>query len=333
MRNVSVNNGERRMSRHVVASIIASTIVSGAVIAAEKDPGPDRGVRFNSPGVLDLADRSQKIAGGKAVVVAELPAGDAAEIFSASEQGEAQPGLRFSDDEFGCAKPSRKCSLEQERKRLASAGLSRPSMASEALGLLPVGAVKRDGKRLTITPASGAPVTFIDWTVAATKSADGDDETHWYLGRMPTSGYERVEVQFGHDAPGDFLINPQSGKVAFVHNGSDIAAPSPDGKLLVTFNTLNPPPSIRVAALDATGPRLVLQCEAGQGSTHVTPVFKGWHDANSFDLVLEIGEQSKSMVRLAMRLTRSGGNWLVAAGDLTRVTQIGFVCHDAADKP
>jgi hypothetical protein len=39
------------------------------------------------------------------------------------------------------------------------------------------------------------------------------------------------------------------------------------------------------------------------------------------------------MVRLAMRLTKSGGNWLVAAGDLTRVTQIGFVCHDAADKP
>jgi len=294
--------------------LIVSVVLVTATMGTANSAGDDKGVRFNTPGVLDLAERSQKIAGGTAVVIAELAGEDAAEIFSAAEVGEAQPGLRFSDDEFGCNKPSRKCSLEHERKLLEAAGAT----------------AKRDGKRLTVTPASGVPVVFIDWTVAVTKSADGDDETHWYLGRMPGSGYERVEVQFGHDAPGDFLINPQSGKVAFVHNGADIAALSPDGKLLVTFNTLNPPPSIRVAALDATGPRLALQCEAGQGSTHVTPVFKGWHDANSFDLVFEIGEQSKSMVRLAMRLKQGSGGWQLAAGDGARVAQIGFSCHAAA---
>jgi hypothetical protein len=307
-------------------------LVSNAAIAAA-GPSAEQGVRFNSAGVLDLADRSQKIVAGRPVAVVDLPSEVAAEIFSAAEQGEAQPGLRFSDDEFGCAKPSRKCSLEQETKRLDAAG----------------GAAKRDGKRLTITPANGAPVTFVDWKVAATKSADGDDETHWYLGRMPgpsrlpmTSGalgllpggsYHRVEVQFGHDAPGDFLINPQSGKVAFVHNGADIAAPSPDGKLLVTFNTLNPPPSIRVASLDPAGPRLTLQCDTPEASTRLTPIFKGWHDAQSFDLVFEIGEQSKSMVRLAMRLASSHGGWQIAAGDGARVAQIGFLCHDAADDP
>ena len=70
--------------------------------------------------------------------------------------------------------------------------------------------------------------------------ADGDEETHWYLGTLPGSRYQRVEVQFGHDAPGNFLVNPQSGKVAFVHNGADLVAPSPDGMLLVTWNALNP---------------------------------------------------------------------------------------------
>jgi len=306
---------------------MASAALVTATMSVANSSSDDKGVRFNSAGVLDLADRSQKISAGRPVAVVDLPADDAAGIFAAAEQGDAQPGLRFSDDEFGCAKPSRKCSLEHERTSLQAAR----------------GTAKREGKRLTILPADGGPVVFIDWKVAATKSADGDDETHWYLGRMldlslsstaglpPGGNYHRVEVQFGHDAPGNFLINPQNGKLAFVHNGADIAVPSPDAKLLVTFNTLNPPPSIRVAALDAAGPRLALQCETVESGTPVTPVFKGWHDARSFDLVFEIGGQSKSMVRLAMRLTRSGAAWEVAAGDRARVTQIGFACRAAAD--
>jgi len=290
-------------------------LTSNAAAATAANEG--QGVRFNSPGVLDLADRSQKIAGGRAVAVGELPGEAAAEMFSAAGQDEAQPGLRFSDDEFGCAKPSRKCSLEQERKLLEAAGAT----------------AKRDGKRLTITPASGAPITFIDWKVAATKSADGDDETHWYLGHMPGSGSERVEVQFGHDAPGDFMINPQSGKVAFVHNGADIAAPSPDGKLLVTFNTLNPPISLRVAALDAAGPRLVLQCEAPQSSERMTAVFKGWHGAAALDVVFEIGEQSKSMLRLATRLVRKTDGWQLQAGDTARLERLRLACRQEVAAP
>ena len=294
-----------------------SVALVAVTASAANGSGDDKGLRFNSAGVLDLADRSQKIAAGRPVAVVDLAGEDAAEIFSAAEQGDAQPGLRVSDDEFGCRKPSRKCSLEQERKKLQAAGAT----------------AKRDGKRLTIAPTDAPSVTFIDWKQAATKSADGDDETHWYLGRMPGNGYERVEVQFGHDAPGDFLINPQSGKVAFVHNGADIAAPSPDGKLLVTFNTLNPPISLRVAALDAAGPRLALQCEAPESAERLTPVFKGWRGATAFDLVFEIGEQSKSMVRLATRLIRKVDGWHLEASDAARLERLRLVCWQEAAAP
>jgi hypothetical protein len=187
--------------------------------------------------------------------------------------------------------------------------------------------VKRDGKRLTVVSRDGRASTFVDWKQPTTKTADGDEETHWYLGRMPKNGYERVEVEFGHDAPGNFLINPQSGKVAFVHNAADLAAPSPEEKLLVTFNALNPPISIRVAALDAAGPRLVLQCEVPEGRERLTPVFKGWHDASAFDLVFEIGEQSKSMARLAMRISGDGSGWHAGASDVARLSRLGLACR------
>jgi hypothetical protein len=267
-------------------------------------------LRFDSPGVLDLAERSQHVAGGQAVAVSELAAGDAERIFAAPAIGEDPPVLRFSDDEFGCAKPSRQCSLEHERKLLDAA----------------TAAVTRDGKRLIVKPAGGAPATFIDWKQPTTKTADGDEETHWYLGRLAGSNYERIEVQFGHDAPGNFLVNPQSGKVAFVHNGADLVAPSPDGRLLVTWNSLNPPLSLRVAALDADGPRLVLQCAAPEGRERLTPVFKGWRDAHTIDFVVEIGAQGKSMARLAASLRENDGRWQLAASDGARLAATGLSC-------
>src|SRR5258706_2050971 len=179
-------------------AILASMVVSCAAPAAPKVDA-DHGLRFNSPGVLDLAKRSLQVEGGQPVPVSALADADAQDIFAASAVGEDPLPLSFSDDAFGCKTPSRKCSLEHERKVLDLAGA----------------AAKRDGKRLTITPASGAAAMFVDWVVAATRTADGDQETHWYLGRLAGSGYARVEVEFGHDAPGNFLINLQSGKIAF----------------------------------------------------------------------------------------------------------------------
>ena len=294
--------------------LLASACASAG--AADK-PGVDRGLRFNTPGVLDLAERSQRIQGGEPVPMAALADADAQAIFAAAAIGEEPLALAFSDDVFGCPKPSHKCSTEGERKLIQAAG----------------GAVKRDGKQLTVTPASGGAVSFVDWAAPATRTADGDQEAHWYLGRMPgSSGYARVEVGFGHDAPGNFLVNLQSGKVAFVHNGADLVAPSPDGMHLLTWNSLNPPFSLRVAALDAAGPRLVLQCQAPEGGQRLTPVFKGWHDAAAFDLVFEIGEQSKSMPRLAVRLRSDSGHWCLEAGQPERLQSLGLACRENTAK-
>jgi hypothetical protein len=281
--------------------------------ASAKD-GMQWGLRFDSPGVLDLAERTQQIAGATAAVTALAPA-EAGKILAAPTLSEEQPSLPFSDDVYGCKKPSKTCSAEHEGKLIGASN----------------GAIKRDGKRLTIVPVSAAPAIFFDWKVPTTKTADGDEETHWYLGRLDGNGYHRVEVQFGQDAPGSFLINPQSGKIAFVHNGSDVVVPSADAAHLLTFNSLNTPLSIRVAALDAAGPSLDLQCEVGKDNDRVTGQFKGWHDASSFDLVLQIPAVNSGPVRvIATRLTQHDGAWGIAASDSERLAGIGFACHSTA---
>jgi hypothetical protein len=275
-----------------------------------------RGLRFDSPGVLDLAERTQQVAGAVVPVTALVPA-EIEKILAAPTFSEEQPSLSFSDDVYGCTKPSRDCALAHERKLIG---------ASDA--------VKREDKRLTIAPASAAPAIFLDWEMPTTRIADGDEETHWYLGTLQGSAYHRVEVQFGHDAPGNFLINPASGKAAFVHNGSDVVVPAPDGMYLLTFNTLNPPLSVRVAALDATGPSLALQCEVGKGNDRVAGRFKGWHDARSFDLVLQIpAARSKLMQAIAARVTLHDGAWSIAASEPDGISAIGFTCRSAVAKP
>jgi hypothetical protein len=283
--------------------------------ASAKD-GMQRGLRFDSPGVLDLAERTQKAEGALAPMMALAPY-EAAKILAAPTLSEELPALRFSDDIYGCKKPSKTCSAEHEGKLIGASN----------------GAIKRDGKRLTIVPVSAAPAIFFDWKVPTTKTADGDEEAHWYLGRLDGNGYHRVEVQFGQDAPGSFLINPQSGKIAFVHNGSDVVVPSADAAHLLTFNSLNTPLSIRVAALDAAGPSLELQCEVGKDNDRVTGQFKGWHDASSFDLVLQIPAVHSGPVRvIAMRLSRHDATWGIAAGEPERLVALGFVCHGVAAK-
>jgi len=294
----------------VFPALVVLACASCAIAAAA--PGAERGLRFNSPGVLDLAKRSLQIDGGRPVPIAALVDEDAQHIFAAAAVGENSLPLAFSDDVFGCKQASPKCSREHERKLLDAAGPT----------------ARREGKQLSITPTSGEVVKFVDWTEPTTKTGDGDAETHWYLGRLGGSGYARVEVEFGHDAPGNFLINLQNGKSLFVHNAADLAAPSPDGRLLVSYNALNPPLSLRVAALDGEGPRLALQCQVPEGGARLAPVFKGWHDATSFDLVVEVGEQSKSMQRLALRASHDGGHWRLAASDNARMDTIRLVCFE-----
>lgn len=280
--------------------LIRFTLALLAPASFAANGGDTHGLRFDSPGVLDLAERSLKHEHGAPMPVTALAAADADKILAAPARTEDEPVLRFSDDVFACKPASRRCALAAESKLIEAAG----------------GKAGRDGKRLTVGTAQ-----FVDWKVAETKTADGDEETHWYLGHLPGSDYARVEVQFGHDAPGNFLINPLSGKVAFVHNGADLVAPSPDGLHLVTYNALNPPLTLRVAGLDNTGPRLELECAAHE-EDRITAQFKGWHDAVSFDLVLQ---PLRNGAGVALRIAHGKDGWVVAA-DARALAAANFAC-------
>jgi hypothetical protein len=302
------------------SSIALIALAAMPFYTSRADAGPEHGVRFDSPTVQDLALRAD-MGAGVAVPASILDARTAAAILAAPSPDEGQPSLPFSDDVFRCKSPSQACSVKGESILI--------DMSS--------GAIKRNDKHLSVSAASGAPVVFVDWADAQSKTADGDQETHWYLGRLPGSGYYRVEVQFGHDAPGSFLINPANGKIAFVHNGGDVAAMSPDGRQLVTFNTLNPPLSLRVAALDQTGPRIQLQCEAGSAGDGIQATFKGWHDAQSFDLAFVVrAARSKLAHRIAVRISEnkiSQNNvaWDLASSDKAQIDALGLACRSSAD--
>lgn len=304
----------RPLGRTVSPRLAAIVLCMCAVGALHAKDDPGKGLRFSSPQVLDLAERAGAVE-GPAIPVVALGAADAAKIVAAPTLSEDAPSLVFSDDLYGCKPPSTACSQQHERKLIDSVG----------------GSVNRDGKRLGVVPAQGAPLAFVDWKVPATKSADGDEETHWYLGRLAGSGYHRVEVQFGQDSPGSFLVNPASGTTAFVHNGSDVAVPSPDGMHLATFNTLNPPLSMRVAALDASGPRLALQCDVGKDADRVVGAFRGWHDAHSFDIALQVhAETNKLQHAVALRVVQDSTGWRIATPDPAQLTAIGFACRQPA---
>lgn len=307
-----INSTTLCASRFAVNLALAISLGASCVRIAYAKGDPHAGLRFDSPSVLNLAARTQTIKDGREVPAASLGAADAKRILTAPTLDETAPALGFSDDAYGCKPPSRACSLAHERALMDATGP----------------AVQRDGKRLTIAPTSGSPAVFVDWIMAPTKSAEGDQTTHAYLGRLPGSGYHRVEVQFGHDAPGDFLINPDTGATAFVHNGSDIVTPAPDGMHLLTFNALNPPFSLRVATLAAAGPRLALTCAVKPDSPAFVQ-FKGWHDASSFDLALlpggAIGEEI-----IALRLRQDAQGWHVASLDPERIATVAFVCRQAS---
>jgi hypothetical protein len=297
------------MSFGVACVACASVLAAARVSAVTAPTAPPAGVRFNSPEVLNLADRERDIANADALTVVMLDPTSATEILAAPVVDEGHPALASSEEVFACAPTVRTCPAAHERTLIEASA----------------GKVKREGRLLSVSANDGKPVRFADFTQAPTRSADGDSEAHWYLGTLPGNGYHRIEVQFGHDAPGNFLINPGDGGVAFVHNGSDVVAPSPDGRWLVTFNSINPPISVRVADLDITGPRLALTCGAAKRSV-ATVQLKGWHDTTSFDLVLlPSGKPGSDQVPL--RLGRGANGWQLSVPDPAQAGKLALTCR------
>lgn len=115
-----------------------------------------------------------------------------------------------------------------------------------------------------------------------------------------------------------------------MHNGSDVIEASSDGQHLVLFNADNPPLSMRVAALDASGPRFELVCAAQKTGATIVPAFSGWHDTQVFDITLKIrSKKNKLEHRAALRFTRAGTGWSVAESDRTQLDAIGFECRQS----
>jgi hypothetical protein len=185
----------------------------------------------------------------------------------------------------------------------------------ERMLIAPQGAaVQRSGRRLTITPVSGRPVAFEDWAAPPKPRVEGDGEKFLYAGRMSGSGYYRVEVQYEHDSPGSFLVNPVSGRMAHAHNGSDVVVLSPSGGKILVFDTLNPPFALAVASLGRTGPTLELLCRFGLETDRVRghAGFVGWRDDNAFELLFALeATPGIAPAVIPARLEMTGDDWKI----------------------
>lgn len=259
--------------------------------------------RFEDPAVLDLsaAERLLPLQKGERMAVQPLAADAAAAILAAPDHSMDAPGQVPYTDEKG------RGARKQEQARIAAESA----------------AVQRGDKMLRIKPQSGAAVEFMDRQTPARADADGDSERFFYAGRIGAGAYHRVEVLFGHDSPGSFLVNPASGKTAFVHNGGDTVVLSSDGNWLLDLDPLNAPFLLAVADLGADGPESALICHGG-GSGIASVSFKGWHDDKSFDLVLTPGGQGAAGV--ALRIAFDGQGWRPAAADAKALEALGYGC-------
>ncbi len=293
------------MGKPIGICVLALQIM-GIAVCSTVSAQTDRGMRFDSAGVLDLA-QPQSLAAGVDVPTSPLDDADASKIIAMPTLSQEQATMPFSDDAFACQPASTACSSKHEAALVTSSG----------------GIAKRSGSRLTVALAN-----FVDWKLPESKSADGDGETHWFLGTLKGSGYARVEVQFEHDSPGSFLINPANGHAAFVHNGSDVVALSPDGARVVTFDADNAPTALRIAELDAKGPTLSLQCAGKSDVANARLEFKGWRDARTADFALVThGARNRLAQATAMRLAKSEAGWRIATANTDRLAAIGFSCH------
>ncbi|HEX7810975.1 MAG TPA: hypothetical protein VF460_03620 [Burkholderiales bacterium] len=185
--------------------------------------------------------------------------------------------------------------------------------------------VSRKGKVLTIASRAGAPLQFRDWVKPATSEADGDEESFIYAGRLKETGYHKVDVHFGHDSPGAFLVHSRSGKLLFAHVEDDLASLSADrSRLLVVNSGLNPPFGLILATLRQEGPAVRLHC-LSEGGQRIIPTFRGWHasPAIGFDLVLvarQPGEQ-EAYEAMPMRFIYLNNEWRALVLDAERLQQ------------
>ena len=298
---MTANEGRRARvtQRHVV--VFASLSV---FLALPQAFAADDYLSFDSKRVLDLSgalsERARLKLANRPVNIETVSkqTGSVAPVLEKPEVRRGDPGVLFAG-----------ASKKGEARRIAGRR----------------GGVSRNGKVLTIGSRVGAPFLFRDWVKAATSEADGDEESFVYAGMLKEIGYHKVDVHFGHDSPGSFLVHPRSGKLLFVHAEDDLAALSQDQRhLLVVNNGLNPPFGLIVASLRQNGPAVQLHCLA-EGGQRVIPTFRGWHasPAVGFDLVLVVRKPGEPEIyeAMPMRFIYINNEWRALVLDAERLQQ------------
>lgn len=175
--------------------------------------------------------------------------------------------------------------------------------------------------------------SLTDWK---TTTADGDSLRHRY-DRKLTANYLKVDLFYGHDAPGSLLINPQTGTALNVHTANDSVTLSPDTKQLLVLNDgLNPPLGLMLFSLGPYGHRLELQCQSlRQYSLRMRQTFHGWHQTGTgFDLVLSLGQAGQQESQ-ALRFDYRQSGWQLASADPAWLQQplLDFQCWQRKPKP
>ena len=284
-----------------------ATVVASLILLVAGAPGfaADDYLSFDSKRVIDLSgaltERSRLKFTKRPVSIETVnrQTGSVASVLEKTEVRRGDPGVMVAG-----------ASKKDEARRIAGRR----------------GSVSRNGKILTIASRAGAPFLFRDWVKAATSEADGDEKTFIYAGMLKGIGYHKVDVHFGHDSPGTFLVHPRSGKTLFVHAEDDLAALSQDQRrLLVINNGLNPPFGLVLASLRPDGPAIRLHC-LSEGGQRVIPAFRGWHasPAIGFDLVLVVRQPGEQEVyeAMPMRFIYLNNEWRALVLDAERLQQV-----------
>jgi hypothetical protein len=229
-------------------------------------------------------------------------------LTTAAVSAAASPYRFDAPEVLDLTEPQRLAPLQGQRVPTIAGAVDARTTAAELLrpsGIeTPAGNVRRDGKRLTIGTQAEPAVRFENWSNAN----DGERFLHSGL----VGGYHRVEVQFDHDAPGSFLVNPRNGRTAFVHDGGDVVAFSPKGTRLASLHTMNAPHLLAIASLGDEGPRLELQCRDEKDGVRKI-AFRGWQDENH--LLIEVDD-------VPLLLAHKQRNW-TAQSPMSRA---GYAC-------
>ncbi|MGO9137259.1 MAG: hypothetical protein ACLQBC_06270 [Syntrophales bacterium] len=198
-------------------------------------------------------------------------------------------------------------------------------------------AVSRSDNILVIRPVSAPAITFKDWFLSGDAKREDDQETFFYMGKIGSAGYHRVEVNYMHDSPGSFFINAKNGKTVYAHNGDDTVSLSPNGNRLLVFNKgYNPPFGLVVANIASSDPIVELHCRCryNQKSAVVIPVYKGWHPSAGyigFDMVLtlqqKLSETKITYQAIPITFSLQSDGWHISSPNINDVDQVaGLSC-------